>query len=126
VVLSRSEITWQSEVPVNLLEVVRYVESNYALSLYISDLARRAHLSESVFRRRFQQFRNAAPARFVAQVRIRGAAHLLATTELDMDDIAEQTGFPNPAYLTRVFKRVTGKTPARFRRDSRGRLDVVA
>lgn len=119
--LSRSEITWQSEVPVNLLEVVRYVESNYALSLYISDLARRAHLSESVFRRRFQQFRNAAPARFVARMRIRGAAHLLATTELDMDDITEQTGFPNPAYLTRVFKRVTGKTPARFRRDSRGR-----
>jgi AraC-like DNA-binding protein len=125
-VLSRSEITWQNEVPVNLLEVVRYVEKNYASPLYTSELARRAHLSESVFRRRFQQFRNAAPAQFVAQVRIREAAHLLATTELDMGDIAEQTGFPNPAYLTRVFKRVTGKTPARFRRDSRGALDAVS
>lgn len=121
-VLSRPEIAWQSEVPLNLMDVVQYVENNYASPLYTSELARRAHLSESVFRRRFHQFRNAAPAQFVTQVRIREAAHLLTTTELEMDDIAERTGFPNPAYLTRVFKRVTGKTPGRFRRDSRSSL----
>lgn len=118
-VLSGREIAWQSEVPVNLMEVVRHVEDNFASALYTSELARRAHLSESVFRRRFQKFRNVAPAQFVAQVRIREAAHLLTTTELDMDEVAARTGFPNPAYLTRVFKRITGKTPARFRRDSR-------
>jgi transcriptional regulator GlxA family with amidase domain len=123
-VLSRPEIAWRSEVPVNLMEVVRYVETNYASALYTSELARRAHLSESVFRRRFQEFRNSAPAQFVAQVRVREAAHLLNATELDMDDIAERTGFPNPAYLSRVFKRVTGKTPARFRKESRGVLSA--
>jgi transcriptional regulator GlxA family with amidase domain len=45
---------------------------------------------------------------------------LLTTTTQDMSDIAERTGFPNPAYLSRVFKTVTGRTPARFRRESRG------
>jgi AraC family transcriptional regulator of arabinose operon len=125
-VLSGSEIAWQSEVPVNLMEVVRHVESNFASALYTGELARRAHLSESVFRRRFQRFRNVAPAQFVAQVRIREAARLLTTTELDMDEVAARTGFPNPAYLTRVFKRITGKTPARFRRDSRTPLEAAS
>jgi AraC-like DNA-binding protein len=119
-VLSRPEIVWQSEAPANLLEAVRYVEKHYASPLYTKDLARFAHLSESVFRRKFQQFRNVAPAQFIAQVRVREAAHLLTTTTLDMSDIAERTGFPNPAYLSRVFKSVTGRTPARFRRESRG------
>jgi AraC family transcriptional regulator, arabinose operon regulatory protein len=123
-VLSRPEIAWQREVPANLMDVVRHIESNYASALYTRDLARLAHSSESVFRRRFQEFRNAAPAQFIAQVRIREAAHLLSTTSLDMDHVAERTGFPNPAYLSRVFKRVTGKTPARFRRESRGSLDT--
>lgn len=56
----------------------------------------------------------------------REAARLLTTTELDMDEVAAQTGFPNPAYLTRVFKRITRKTPARFRRDSRTPLDAAS
>lgn len=119
-VLSRPEIVWQTKAPGNLLAVVRYIEDHYASPLYMADLCRLAHVSESVFRRKFQQFRNVAPAQFIARVRVREAARLLATTTLDMGEIAERTGFPNPAYFSRVFKRVTGRTPGRSRRDSRG------
>jgi AraC-like DNA-binding protein len=120
IVLSRPEIVWQSEVPANLIEVAQYIEDHYASPLYLKDLARIAHMSESAFRRKFEQFRRVAPAQFIVQVRIREAAHLLATTTLDMADIAERTGFPNPAYFSRVFKCVTGRTPAQSRRESRG------
>ncbi len=124
-VLSRREIAWQSEAPANLQEAVRYVESHFAEALYTKDLARLAHMSQTVFRRKFQQFRNVAPAQFITQVRIREAAHLLTTTGLGIDDIAERTGFPNPAYLTRVFKRLTGRPPVRFRRESRSQHRVT-
>lgn len=118
-VLSRPEIAWQPETPGDLLEVVRLIESHYDAPLYTADLARIAHLSESVFRRKFQQFRNVAPAQFIVQVRVREAARLLATTTLNMSEVAERTGFPNSAYFSRVFKHVTGRTPGRSRRDSR-------
>ena len=59
-----------------------------------------------------------APAQFIAQVRIREAARLLTSTSLSMEDIAERTGFPNPAYFSRVFKRITGRTPTQSRRES--------
>jgi YesN/AraC family two-component response regulator len=36
-------------------------------------------------------------------------------TEETLDAIAEECGFPNRAYFSRVFKRVTGDAPAGFR-----------
>jgi len=38
-------------------------------------------------------------------------------TAPSLDEIADKTGFPNRAYLSRVFKRVTGESPAHFRHD---------
>jgi AraC family transcriptional regulator of arabinose operon len=114
-ILSRPEIVWQTDAPVNLLAVVRHIEEHYASPLYSADLARLARLSESVFRRKFQYFRHVSPAQFITEVRVREATHLLATTDLDMWEIAERTGFPNPAYFSRVFKRLIGRTPKRSR-----------
>jgi transcriptional regulator GlxA family with amidase domain len=50
------------------------------------------------------------------QVRVRAAADLMLTSRASLAEIAELTGFPNRAYLTRVFTQVTGKPPGLFRR----------
>jgi YesN/AraC family two-component response regulator len=34
---------------------------------------------------------------------------------LNIDKVGEQTGFPNRFYFSRVFKAVSGETPAKFR-----------
>jgi transcriptional regulator GlxA family with amidase domain len=47
------------------------------------------------------------------------AAHLLATTSMDMAEIAERCGFPNSAYFSRVFRKITMESPTRFRRKAR-------
>jgi len=53
-------------------------------------------------------------------VRVREAAHLLTHSPLSLDDVAEKCGFPNRVYLTRVFTRIVGEAPARFRRRHAG------
>jgi transcriptional regulator GlxA family with amidase domain len=55
-------------------------------------------------------------ARYVTEMRVREAAKLLLQTDASIDAIAEQTGFPNRAHFSRVFKQVTGAAPAGFRR----------
>jgi AraC family transcriptional regulator, arabinose operon regulatory protein len=115
VVLSRPEISWQAETPAALQAVIRHVEERFASPLYIADLARLARMSETRFRKQFKAFRHVSPAEFIAQVRVREAGHLLSTGDLDLSQIAERTGFPNAAYLSRVFRKVTGKTPGRSR-----------
>ena len=118
-VLSRPEISWQTGVAPTLVSVIRHIEENYASPLYIEELARMAGTSETAFRRKFHTFHGLSPSRFIAQVRVREVAHLLATSALDMSPIAERTGLPNAAYMSRVFKQITGESPAQFRRNSR-------
>jgi AraC-like DNA-binding protein len=117
-VLGRPEISWQTAKSLGMASVIRHIQENYARPLYIEDLARIAGMSETAFRRKFRASRGVSPSRFIAQVRIREAAHLLATSALDMGPIAERTGLPNAAYMSRVFKRITGESPAGFRRNS--------
>ncbi|MBD5472564.1 MAG: AraC family transcriptional regulator [Lachnospiraceae bacterium] len=44
------------------------------------------------------------------------AKHLLKTTDLSIEDISHQTGFSDSVYFIRVFKKIEGITPSRFRK----------
>ena len=58
----------------------------------------------------------------IDRVRIQRAKTLLAETNLPIKQIAQQAGFQTVQYLTRTFRRLTGDTPAAFRRRHSGRL----
>ncbi len=116
VVLNRPEIQWQSNTPAAVVETVRYVEEHFASPLYIPRLARMANLSVEALSRVFKKHQGETIGRFIAKVRVREAAHLLIHTDTRIEEIAERTGFPNRAYLSRVFKKTTGESPAKFRR----------
>ena len=116
VVLNRPEIQWQSNTPAAVVETVRYVEDHFACPLFIPQLARMANLSVEALARSFKRYQGETIGRFIAKVRVREAAHLLMHTDTRIEEVAEQTGFPNRAYLSRVFKRTTGESPAGFRR----------
>jgi len=51
----------------------------------------------------------------IRQVRLRHARNLLSTTELNISEIAEQSGFSNLLHLRRSLKRDSGISPRRWR-----------
>ena len=57
--------------------------------------------------------------KYVTKVRVSKAATLLSGSKLSIDEIAEQTGFPNRYYFSRVFKKMTNHSPADFRSNYR-------
>lgn len=59
------------------------------------------------------------PNEWLLARRIDKACHLLEHTELSCKEIAGATGFDDPAYFGRMFRRRTGRTPVRFRRSAR-------
>lgn len=51
----------------------------------------------------------------VRQRRLLDARRLLSHSDLTVSEIGYQTGFPDPSYFGRFFRRETGLTPAEFR-----------
>ena len=115
--LGRPGLRWQSPLPEALAGIVAQVNAEPAAPWDNPKLAREAHMSIDGFIRTFRRWMNTTPARYVAQVRIREACRLLVETEETIDEIAARLGFPDRFYFTRVFKRLTGLPPVRYRRE---------
>ncbi|MFI8289342.1 AraC family transcriptional regulator [Streptomyces sp. NPDC085614] len=63
------------------------------------------------------------PGPLLREARVAEAQRLLARTELSVHQVAVRTGFADPAYFCRFFRRETGSTPGDFRKhhDARAR-----
>lgn len=119
VVLSRSELRWQPTVSEPIARVCQYIEGQIGTKMLAPDLARRAGLSVAGFNRAFRRHVGTTPARYVLEMRVREAARLLLQTEETIEAIADECGFANRAYFSRMFKRLTGEAPAGFRKKHR-------
>ena len=84
--------------------------------LQVSKLAEQAGLSEVYFRKLFQKYYNITPIQFITHERIAYAKTLMALPELQLEEIALQSGFASLPYFCKVFKSATGTTPAVYRR----------
>lgn len=115
-VLSRSELHWQDVPSPVVARITQHMEEHLAQPLAVADLAELANLCPESLTRLFNRHQGQTPARFLTHLRVRKAAGLLVNTDDTIDDIAQQTGFPNRAYFSRVFKKITKESPARFRK----------
>ncbi|BBX20012.1 AraC family transcriptional regulator [Mycolicibacterium duvalii] len=82
----------------------------------VTSLARRAHMSSRTFARRFVEETGRTPMQWVTDQRVLFARRLLEGTTLDIDRIAERSGFGTATLLRHHFRRVVGVTPSDYRR----------
>jgi len=67
------------------------------------------------------------PGSLLREARTREAQRLLARTELSVRQVAVRTGFDDPAYFCRFFRRETGMSPGDFRKHhDRGAASIEA
>ena len=98
-----------------LFRLETYIRQNLHGPLTVPDLAKVAHCSVAGVHRMFQLGRKQTPAKWVAAQRIERAAHLLRTTRLPVQQVAEESGIPDPFQFSRFFKRHTGHSPRAYR-----------
>lgn len=84
--------------------------------LTVAVLARRAHMSERTFARRFRDETGTTPWQWLLGRRVSLAEELLETTDLSVEQIAARVGFGNAATLRHHFSATRGTSPQAYRR----------
>lgn len=102
----------------SLSRVVALAQERVADPPSVAELAHAAGCSASTLERRMRAVFGLSPQQFVLRTRIDHATSLLTSTRLGIVEVAERTGFSDQAGFTRTFGRLTGETPAQFRRRS--------
>lgn len=96
--------------------VLDWLESNLDAPLDLPAIARQWGMSTRTLNRRFRDQTGLTPAHWLAHARVRRAQRLLETTELSVEQLAEQVGFGSSTVLRTHFCRVVGTTPTAYRR----------
>jgi AraC family transcriptional activator of mtrCDE len=81
----------------------------------IDTLAKTAGMSRSSFVRHFRRTMRVAPAEYIRQARLDEARVMLASTDLPIKTIAEQSGFSNRSHFSRAFRTAFGRDPSSYR-----------
>lgn len=104
-----------------IYKAVQYMRRNCATKVSLDDVARMVFLSPSYFSRVFKKEMGCNFNTYLNRLRIEKSKRLLLSENIRLVDIATMVGFEDQSYFTKVFKRVTGLSPNRFRENG-GRI----
>lgn len=101
-------------------DLMQYMESNIDnTELTIDDLAEEMQLSRSIFYRKIKSILGLSPIDFILRTRIKRAVQLINTDEFTFSQIAYMTGFSDPKYFGKCFKKEMGVSPSEFKKKLR-------
>lgn len=105
----------ESGMPEAVAKALRYMEQAFSRIGGLDDIARASGLSRFHFLRLFRNCTGTTPVEHLNKLRIEKAASLLRTTDLTLEAIAEQVGYANGNYFSKVFRHWVGTSPGRYR-----------
>ena len=98
---------------------VQYINAHYAEKITLEEMARRVYLSPAYFSRVFKEETGEAFTAYLNRVRIDRSKELLRHKSIRLTDIALLVGFEDQSYYSKVFKKLEGITPLRYRESER-------
>ena len=93
----------------------RWIREHLAESISLPDAAKAIGVSERTLQRCVQRTIGTSPIRFVQDLRVERAAHLLRTTVLSLETISRKVGYEHPNTLRVLLRDRTGKTTSALR-----------
>ena len=106
-------LAWQAR------KVLDHIDGHITSRVPVADLCALVGRSEAHFSRSFRGTFGCTPHAFVVRRRVELAAKYMLQTDMILTDIALGCGFVDQAHLCKLFRVVTGETPAAWRRAKR-------
>ncbi|MBW4084329.1 response regulator [Paenibacillus sp. S150] len=114
----------QSSQPVyrdEVKEIIRIMEEEYASSLKVSDLAKRAGFAENYLSVMFKKETGVKIVDYLTQIRMQKARELLRNPTYKIYEISEMVGYADSNHFSKYFKKIEGLFPLEYRKTMTGR-----
>lgn len=95
--------------------ILQYVHEHYRHDISIQSLTQKYYISPNYVSQLFKKEVGETFTSYMTKLRISFACEQLEQTNLMVSEIAEKAGYNDYFYFTRMFKKVTGKTPTQYR-----------
>ena len=98
-----------------LNRVLDFMRQNCTRITRLWELAQVAEMSPHHFCESFKQSTGLSPYQYALEQRVTQAKECLRNPDVTVSQVAEATGFADQSNFTKVFRRIVGMTPSRFR-----------
>ena len=96
-------------------KAAEFIRQNFQKKINMVDVAEAVYLSPSYLSRIFSRELGCTLMEYLTRVRVEKAKTLLKNPKFNVMQVANQLGFDDPGYFTKVFKKSEGVTPSQFR-----------
>lgn len=93
----------------------KYINDNYNKNITISDIAKYLYISDYYLCHLFKDNLNYTVNDYIIRVRIEKSVELMENRELNIKDIMHEVGFSSQSYFNKIFKKILGVTPGKYR-----------
>jgi two-component system response regulator YesN len=100
----------------NIQDCVTYIDLHYNEDLTLKKMAEYLNLNNSYLSTLFKKELGKTVTAYVTQTRIKQALLLLNSTKQSIRDVANQCGFDDMNYFSRIFKKYQGMSPSSYRK----------
>ncbi len=101
-----------------LRDAVLYIEGHYGDSITLSDISANAGINHTTLTALMKEELGCTAIEYLMKYRITVSKKQLAFTDVPIKDIADMVGFKTVQHFNRIFKEISGTTPAEFRKMS--------
>ena len=96
-------------------KAIEYIDNNYRSSISVKQLANAACMSESNLYFVFKKYMGVSPIAYTNYYRVTMAEEYLRQSDLTIGEISSLVGFDDQLYFSRLFKRIYGVSPRKYR-----------
>lgn len=110
----RKDSTQQNEIdPIQMAK--KWIRMNLGVNITIEKIAREIPMNPTYFCEYFKSQTGVTILDYVTKTRLEKAKELLVTSDLKIYDIAEQVGYADTKYFSKLFKKYYGEVPSKFK-----------
>jgi transcriptional regulator GlxA family with amidase domain len=93
-----------------------WIAHNYHAPAPVAAMVRLSGLPERSFKRRFQQATGMSPLEYVHTLRLEEAKQMLESGDAPIEAVANEVGYEDAGFFSRLFRRQVALTPAQYRK----------